>query len=110
MVHLIARSTCGGRRLKSSDGDLTVLVGQGLDPCLEKLHDSSRKLSRGSGEARGLWKWLAAVAGARVAWAGGAELAGAKDRSGQRGYARSEVWRVRGWSLRARASTTEGWL
>jgi hypothetical protein len=54
MVHLIARSTCGGGRLKSGDGDLTVPVGQGLDPCLEKLHGSSGKLSRGSGDARGL--------------------------------------------------------
>jgi hypothetical protein len=31
------------------------------------------------GEARGLWKWLAAMAGARVARAGDAELARAKD-------------------------------
>jgi hypothetical protein len=29
MVHLIARSTCGGGRPKSSDGDLTVSVGAG---------------------------------------------------------------------------------
>jgi hypothetical protein len=79
MVHLIALSTCGGGRPKSGDGDLVVPVRQGLDPCLEKLHGSSRKLSRGSGEARGLWKWLAAVAGARVARAGDAELAGAND-------------------------------
>jgi activator of 2-hydroxyglutaryl-CoA dehydratase len=35
-------------------------------------------LSKGSVEAEGLWKWLATVAGARVARAGGAELAGAK--------------------------------
>ena len=54
MVHLVARSTCGGGRPKSSDGDLAVPVRQGLDPCLEKLHDSTRTLSRGSGEARGL--------------------------------------------------------
>jgi hypothetical protein len=53
MVHLIARSTCGGGRPKPGDGDLTVPVGQGLDPCWEKLHDSSGKLSRGSGEAKG---------------------------------------------------------
>jgi hypothetical protein len=79
MVHLIARSTCGGGRPKSGDGDLTVTVGQGLDPCLEKLHSSLGKLSRGSSEARGLWKWLVAVAGARVARAGGAELARAND-------------------------------
>jgi hypothetical protein len=53
-------------------------VRQGFDPCLEKLHGSSGKLSKGSVEAEGLWKWLAAVAGARVARAGGAELAGTK--------------------------------
>jgi hypothetical protein len=52
---------------------------QGFDPCLKKLHGSSGKLSKGSVEAEGLWKWLAAVTGARVAQAGGAELAGAKE-------------------------------
>jgi hypothetical protein len=52
---------------------------------LEKLHGSTGTLSRGSGEARGLWKWLAAMASARVAWTGGAELAGAKDGVGTAG-------------------------
>jgi hypothetical protein len=85
-------------------------VRQGLNPCLEKLHGFSGKLSRGSSEARGLWKWLVAVAGARLARAGSVELAGAKDRVWSAGYARSEVRHVRGWSLRARASTAEGWL
>ena len=79
MVHLTARSTCGGGWPKSGDGDLAVPVRQGLDPCLEKLYGSSGKLSRGSGEARDLWKWLATVADARVARAGGAEFVGAKD-------------------------------
>jgi hypothetical protein len=60
-------------------------VRQGLGSCLEKLHGSTWKLYRGSGEARCLRKWLAAVAGARVARAGGVELAGA----------RSWVWEVR---------------
>jgi hypothetical protein len=78
MVHLIARSTCDGRRPKSG-GDLAVPVRQGLNPCLEMLHDFSGKLSRGSGEARGLWKRLVALGGARVARAGGAKLARAKD-------------------------------
>jgi hypothetical protein len=45
---------------------------------LEKLHGSSGKLSKGLVEAEGLGKWLATVAGAQVARAGGAELAGAK--------------------------------
>jgi hypothetical protein len=52
MVHLVAWSTCGGGRPKSGDGDLVVPVRQGLDPCLEKLHGSTGKLSKGSGEAR----------------------------------------------------------
>jgi hypothetical protein len=54
MVHLIARSTSDGGRPKSGDGDLAVSVRQGLNPCLEKLHGFSGKLSRGLGEARGL--------------------------------------------------------
>jgi hypothetical protein len=54
MVYLVAWSTCGGWRPKSGDSDLDVLVRQGLDPCLEKLHGSKGTLSRGSGEARGL--------------------------------------------------------
>jgi hypothetical protein len=65
MAHRIARSMRGGGRPKSGDGDPTVPVRQGFDPCLEKLHGSSRKLSKGSVKAEGLWKWLAAVAGAR---------------------------------------------
>ena len=78
MAHRIARSTRGCGRPKSSDNDLAVLVRQGLDSCLEKLHGSSGKLSKGSVEAEGLWKWLAMVAGTRVARAGGVELAGDK--------------------------------
>ena len=45
---------------------------------MEKLHDTTGELSRGSGEARGLREWLTAVAGAQVAWASDVELAGAK--------------------------------
>jgi hypothetical protein len=78
MAHLIARSTCGFGRPKSSDDDLAILVRQGFDSCLEKLHGSSGKLSKCSVEAEGLWKRLATVAGARVARAGGAELVEAK--------------------------------
>jgi hypothetical protein len=53
-------------------------VRQCLGSSLEKLHKLSEKLSKGSVEAEGLWKWLAMVTGARVARAGGVELAGAK--------------------------------
>jgi hypothetical protein len=76
---LVARSTCDGGQPKSGDGDLAAPGRQGLDPCLKKLHGSAGTLSRGSGEAKGLWKWLAAMAGVWVARAGGAELAGVKD-------------------------------
>jgi hypothetical protein len=79
MAHRIARPTRSGGWPKSGDEDLAVPVRQSFDPCLEKLHGSSGKLSKGSVEAEGLWKWLAMVAGARVARAGGTELAGAKD-------------------------------
>jgi hypothetical protein len=78
MAHRIARSMRGGGRPKSGDDDLAVPVRQGFDHCLEKLHGSSGKLSKGSVEAEGLWKWLDTVAGTRVARAGGAELTGAK--------------------------------
>jgi hypothetical protein len=79
MAHRIARPTRGGGRPKSSDSDLAVPMRQGFDPWLEKLHGSSGKLSKGSVEAEVLWKWLATVAGARVARAGSVELSGAKD-------------------------------
>jgi hypothetical protein len=54
MAHRIARSTRGGGRPKSGDGDLAVPVRQGFDPCLEKLHISSEKMSKSSVEAEGL--------------------------------------------------------
>jgi hypothetical protein len=72
----------GGGRPKSGDGDPAAPVRQCLDPCLEKLHGSTGKLSRGSGEARSLWEWLAAMAGVWMAQADGAELARAKDWAG----------------------------
>jgi hypothetical protein len=85
MVHLVARSTRGGGWPKSSEGDPAAPVRQCLDSSSGKLHSSTGKLSRGSGEARCLREWLAVVADARVARAGGVELAGAK----------SWVWEVR---------------
>jgi hypothetical protein len=45
---------------------------------LGKASRPTEELSRGSGEARDLREWRAMVAGARVAQAGGVELAGAK--------------------------------
>jgi hypothetical protein len=78
MVYLVARYTHGGGRPKSGEGDPAASVRQVLGSRLEKLHGSTGKLSRGSGEARCLQEWLATVAGARVAWAGDAELAGDK--------------------------------
>jgi hypothetical protein len=93
MAHQIARFTWGGGWPKSGEGDRL-----------------SGMLSKGSVEAEGHWKWLATVAGARVARAGGAELVGAK----------GGVWPARvsaewgearlGVVLKVRASTAEGWL
>jgi hypothetical protein len=60
------------------EGDPAAPVRQGLGSRLKKLHGPTRKLSRGSGEARCLREWLAVVAGARVARADGAELTRAK--------------------------------
>jgi hypothetical protein len=78
MVYLVARSTRGGGRPKSGEGGPAASMRQGLGSCLEKLDGTTVKLSRGSGEARCLRRWLAAVAGAQVARAGGIELARAK--------------------------------
>jgi hypothetical protein len=78
MAHQIARFTCGGGRLKSGEGDSVSPVRQCLGSSLEKLHRVLGKLSKGLVETEGLWKWLATMTGARVAWAGGAELAEAK--------------------------------
>jgi hypothetical protein len=54
MAHRRAWPTRSGGRPKSGDGDLAVLVRQGFDPCLEKLHGSLGKLSKGSVEGEGL--------------------------------------------------------
>jgi hypothetical protein len=54
MAHRIARSTRGGGRPKFGDDDLAIPVRQGFNPCLEKLHSSSGKLSKGPVEAEGL--------------------------------------------------------
>jgi hypothetical protein len=47
MTHRIARSTRGGGRPKSGEGDSAPLVRQCLGSSLEKLHSLSGKLSRG---------------------------------------------------------------
>jgi hypothetical protein len=78
MVYLVAWSTCGGGWPKYGEGDPAAPVRQGLGSRLQKLHGFTGKMSRGSSEARCLRKWLATVAGARVARAGGPVLAGAK--------------------------------
>jgi hypothetical protein len=62
----------------SGEGESASLVRQCFDSSLEKLHRLLGKLSKGSVEAEGVWKWLATVVSARVARVGGAELAGAK--------------------------------
>ena len=62
MVYLVARSTCGGGRLKFGEGDPTASVRQGLGSRLKKLHGFTGKPSKGSGEARGRRKGLATAA------------------------------------------------
>ena len=78
MVYLVARSMCGGGRPKSGEGDPAAPVRQGLGSCLKKLHGTTGKLPTGSGEARCLREWLAAVDGTRVARGSDVELTGAK--------------------------------
>jgi hypothetical protein len=78
MVYLVARSTRGGGWPKSGEGDPAAPVRQSLGSCLAKLHGTTGKLSRGSGEARCLREWLATVVGTRVARASDVELTGAK--------------------------------
>jgi hypothetical protein len=59
MIYLVARSTCGGGRLKSSEGDPAAPVRQGLSSRLKKLHSFTGKQSKGLSEARGQRKGLA---------------------------------------------------
>jgi hypothetical protein len=68
MAHLVARSTRGGGRPKSSEVALAVPAGQGLGSSLEKLHDLLGKLSKGLGEVGGLQKRLATAAVLRQWW------------------------------------------
>jgi hypothetical protein len=85
MAHRIARSTRGCERPKSGDDDLAVLMRQGFDSRLENLHGSSRKLSKGSVEAKGLYKRLARWPA--LGWLGRAAQSSPELRvvSGQRG-------------------------
>jgi hypothetical protein len=62
MAHLVARSTCGGGRVKSGEVALAAPAGQGLGSSLEKIHGLSGKLSKGLGEAGGQWKRLTTAA------------------------------------------------
>jgi hypothetical protein len=62
MVYLVARSTCGGGRPKSSEVTLASPARQGLGSSLGKLHSFTGKPSKGSGEAKGQREWLATAA------------------------------------------------
>jgi hypothetical protein len=108
MAHQIAQFTRGGGWPKSGEGDSASPVRQCLDSSLEKLHRLSGKLSKGSVEAEGLWKWLATVADAR--WLGRVAQSSPELRvvSGQRGWVKSEVRRVWGWSYRRRRARQRG--
>ena len=79
MTHRIARSTCAGGRPKSGKDDLGFRVKFCRVRGLGKLHKlwakRSERLARLGSDRSG----LATVAEARVAMAGGNELAGAKE-------------------------------
>jgi hypothetical protein len=59
MVHLVARSTCGGGRLKSGEVALASTARQSLGSSLGKLHSLLGKPSRGLGKAGGRRERLA---------------------------------------------------
>ena len=89
MAYRNARSTRGGGRPKSGEGDLGLLVkfyrvrGHG------KLHRPLAELAEALARLGGGWSGLATVAEALAVMAGGIELTGAKERwlagEGERG-------------------------
>jgi hypothetical protein len=69
----------GGRRLKSSEGDLRLPVKFYRVRGLGKLHGRMAKLTEALARLGGDWSGLATVAEALAAMVGGKELAGAKE-------------------------------
>jgi hypothetical protein len=79
MAHRRARSTRGGGRLKSGEGDLGLPVKFCRVRGLGKLHKLMAKLTEALARLGSDWSGLATVAEALAAMAGGKELAGAKE-------------------------------
>ena len=79
MAYRKAWSTRGGGRPKSGEGDLGPPVKFCRVRGLGKLHGLMVKLAEWLARLGSDWRELATVAEARVAMAGGRELAGAKE-------------------------------
>ena len=79
MAHRSARSTSGGGRPKSGEGDLGLPVKFCQVRGLGKLHGPMAELTEALARLGGGWSGLATVAEALAAMAGGKELAGAKE-------------------------------
>jgi hypothetical protein len=79
MAHRRARSTRGGGRPKSGEGDLGLPVKFCQVRGLGKLHKLMVKLTEALARLGGDLSGLATVAEALAAMAGGKELAGAKE-------------------------------
>ena len=79
MAHRRARSTRGGGRPKSGEGDLGLLVKFYRVRGLGKLHKLMANLTEWLARLGSDWSGLAMMAEALVAMAGGKELAGAKE-------------------------------
>ena len=78
MAYRRARSTRGGERPKSSEGDLGLPVKFCRVRGLGKLHGPLAELTEALARLGGDWSGLATTAEALAAMAGGIELAGAK--------------------------------
>ena len=78
MAYRRARSTRGGGRPKSGEGDLGLPVKFCRVRGLGKLHGPMAKLTEALARLGGDWSGLATMAEALAAMAGGIELAGAK--------------------------------
>ena len=79
MAYRRARSTRGGGRPKSGEGDLGLPVKFCRVRGLGKLHRPMAKQTEALARLGGDWSGLATVAEALAAMAGGNELAGAKE-------------------------------
>jgi hypothetical protein len=79
MAHRRARSTRGGGRPKSGEGDLRLPMKFCQVRGLGKVHGPMAELTEELARLGGGWSGLATVAEALAAMAGGKELAGDKE-------------------------------